>query len=86
MYEARHNADVDALTSFNRRIVPDRMTVPVSRQMAVSAPPSSSMSSDRLSRPFTRFTMLYNSTNELGSFIKQFGGLPGWKLQVQRIR
>jgi len=62
------------LTSFNRLMVPERITVPVSRQMAVSDPPSSSVSSVRLSRPFTRLTMLYNSTNEVGSLIKQLGG------------
>mmetsp|Transcript_18868 Transcript_18868/g.28635 ORF Transcript_18868/g.28635 Transcript_18868/m.28635 type:complete len:85 (-) Transcript_18868:487-741(-) len=62
---------------FIRLMVPERITEPVRRQIAVSKPPSSSASSVRLSRPFTRLTILYNSTNDLGSFTKQLKGAPG---------
>lgn len=67
----------NTLTVFIRLMVPERITAPVRRQIAVSKPPSSSASSDRLSRPFTRLTVLYNSTNDLGSFTKQLRGAPG---------
>ena len=60
---------------FGFLLVPDLMTEPVRRQMAVSYP-LSSLSSDRPSRTLTRLTILYSSTNDFGSLIKQFIGEP----------
>jgi hypothetical protein len=67
-----------------RREDPDRMTAPVSRQMAVSALPASSASSRVVtsSRPFTLLTMPYSSTKDLGKRIKlKVGVSEGWRVR-----
>ena len=67
-----------------RREDPDRMTAPVSRQIAVSALPTSSASSRVVasSRPFTLLTMPYSSTKDLGKRIKlKVGVSEGWRVR-----